>query len=204
MARKPLHVVAASPKPFGRQGIWDAIRALNAEHNGYFTVRDIADRTDIPAKTIRDYLDALYRANFVVISVGKPGNADAYLLVNDTGVQAPRLDKEGKPVTQGLARDHMWRTMKMLSAGGDFSARDLAIVARTDAVAVSETDARDYVGNLLKAGYLAITHKAGTRGGLARYRLLKNTGPCAPSVQRQKTVFDHNLQKIMWAEGVEP
>jgi hypothetical protein len=204
MARKPTQLVAeaAKLKPQGRQGVWTAMRA---RRHRPFTLVEIRDATDIPSGTVLNYARALALAGFLELQSADPAHpfsSAIYLLANDCGAEAPRLDKTGKPVTQGLGREQMWRAMKMLSGAGDFDYRDLAITARTDVVPVAEETAEDYVKYLAKAGYLALTHAASNAGRLARYRLVRNTGARPPVVTRLRTVFDPNLGKLAWHEEV--
>ena len=202
--RKPVHLVAPGGKPQGRQGIWEAIRA---QRDG-FTIASLAAATDIHRDTIRTYLGGLVAAGYIdsPADFHDPGR---YRLERDVGVEAPRVTKDGRPVTQGAAREQMWRTMKIMR--GDFSWRDLAINASTADVVVAEGDAKDYCANLAKAGYLTVVMvgkglgKAQAGGIPTRYRFnrAKNTGPKPPMVQRMTTVFDPNLRKIVWHPEVE-
>lgn len=200
MARKPVHLLTTSKKPAGRQGIWQAIRAQRQA----FTVSSLAQATDIRRDTIRSYLHCLEAARYIDPLPDEPGT---YLLLRDVGVEAPRVTKDGRPVTQGLAREQMWRTMKILTSA--WSHRDLAIAASTEAVPVAEDDAKDYCRNLTLAGYLMIVVKgkggSGPQVAATRYRFdrTKNTGPRPPMVQRMRTVFDPNLGRIVWHPEVD-
>lgn len=196
MARKPVHLTVGG-KPQGRQGIWEAIR----RQRDAFTVASLNGATDIHRDTIRTYLRGLEAASHIArcTDAFPPGT---YRLVRDVGVDAPRVTREGKRVTQGAAREQMWRTMRMIR--GDFSWRDLAIAASTAEVAVAETDAQDYCRNLARAGYLAVVSLGKALGNNigvpTRYRFnrTKNTGPKAPMVQRVQSVFDPNLNRVVW------
>ncbi len=193
MARRPADIVAAAPKPQGRDAVWAAIRRLG--EGAAFTPRDIERETDVPGKTVRDYLAGLAAAGYLAAVASKPL---MYALARDVGVEAPRVRKDGTEVTQGRGREQMWRTMKVMST---FTARDLAIHASTADSPVSQEDAKSYVGHLNRAGYLALVRQAkGGRPGQAQYRLLrsKNTGPKPPQIQRVKQVWDPNLQQVMW------
>jgi hypothetical protein len=194
--RKPVHLTVTSGKPQGRQGIWEAIRA---QREG-FTVASLATATDIHRDTIRTYVRGLEAAGYVDVPAPI---APFYRLVRDVGVEAPRVTRDGKPVTQGAAREQMWRAAKMLT---EFSWRDLAIAASTEATPVNEDDAKDYCANLAKAGYLAVVvlGKASGKGSMpTRYRFVRsrNTGPRPPMVQRLHSVFDPNERRIVWQEA---
>lgn len=208
MARKPVDLIAAAQRPEGRQIIWQTMRKLRK-----FTVSDIEGATRINEGTIRTYVRGLERAGYIK-RFGRQDRSDSithvkgsfapmiYDLVRDTGIEAPRVTRQGGPVTQGRAREYLWRTLRII---GEFSYRDLAVQAATDEQPIVEADARDYVKHLHRAGYLVATtpakpgNKPGT-GSPARYRLLpsKYTGPLPPMVQRVKQVFDPNLGKVVW------
>lgn len=193
--RKPVHLTMSAKKPGGRQAIWEEIRRL-----GTFSVADITGACKAHEKTVQSYVECL-------LASGHVGPAeDGFRLVRDVGVEAPRVRADGSPVTQGLPREQMWRTMRHRSTG-DFDYRDLALWSSTDEVRVSEADAQDYLKHLAKAGYLiqVAPARAGKAARLARYRFdpRRNTGPKPPMVQRMKTVFDPNERKIVWFPEVE-
>ena len=184
-----------------REALWAAMRRL-----GRFTVRQVTDETRLGLDTARDYVRGLELAGYlarvgtVATGSGTVGaRAVVYELVRDVGVEAPRVRKDGTEVTQGRGREQMWRAMKVL---GEFSARDLAVHASTEAHPVSLKEAKHYIRYLVKAGYLAVVR---TTGLAWRYRLVhsKNTGPRAPMIQRVRQVFDPNLGRVVWRSGEE-
>lgn len=193
MAMKPVDQRRPEEK---RQAIWDAIREL-----GTFTVSDLYCQCRLSKDSIRDYLNSLHKADYIKrIAGGGPRTLSTWQLVRDTGIEAPRVRKDGTPVTQGQGREQLWRTMRIL---GEFSARDLAVNASTETCQIAETEAKSYCSFLEKAGYLAIGrkgHGTGNGGILTRYRFIANrySGPKPPMVQRIKAVYDPNLCKIVW------
>lgn len=200
MARKPVHLTMGRGRlRGGRQAAWEAMRRLQR-----FTTADIASAGRMEITGARDYLTSLQRGGYIAIAeIVKGGGAARtyiYELVRDIGIEAPRLRKDGRPCVQGLAREQMWRTMKILT---DFDYRDLAIAATTEDISVSEGNSRDYIHYLLTAGYLHLT-AAGGPARPARYQFVRamNTGPQPPMVQRTKVVFDPNLGRIVWQEEV--
>ncbi|WP_142848378.1 hypothetical protein [Telmatospirillum sp. J64-1] len=195
MGRQPVHLSSCRPgnKPSGRQGIWEAIR----RHRDGFTATSLAQATDINRAMITTYLSGLQAAGYIR-QVGTETVAGTRLvrkifaLDKDIGIEAPRVTRTGQPVTQGLAREQMWRTMKML---GDFTAADLAAAASTESHPVAEIDAEDYCKHLTKAGYLQVMGKRPMRW---RFVKARNTGSQAPMVQRIKSVYDPNLRQVVW------
>ncbi len=201
MARKPVHLAAAGGKPWGRQGIWQAIR-----FQCDFSLKTLMGATDIHRDTIRDYLRGLEAAGYIERLNTLLDGSPLYRLVKDIGVEAPRVTAAGRPVTQGIIQEQMWRAMRMMR--GDFSWRDLALMASTVEYPVAEAAAQDYCRNLAKAGYLVLTSagSGGAKGKAAparwRFNRARNTGPKAPMVQRVSSIYDPNLRKVVWvADG---
>lgn len=187
--RKPAHIqMIGGVSP--RQRIWEAIRRLRR-----FSFDEL--RGELPGAinraTIRSYLKDLEAASHVapVTIDGRPG----WQLIRDAGLDAPRVRKDGTTVTQGLAQEQMWRTLRML--GGEHTPRQLAAHASTPEVRVTEAAAADYLGWLTRAGYL---NRSG-KGRKAKYRLIpaKWTGPRAPMIQRVKQVYDPNVGRVVWS-----
>jgi hypothetical protein len=182
-----------------REAIWRAIRALKT-----FTIPQLRAETTMKVESVREYCQGLAAAGY--IEQGGPAEGDAktqfkamvWQLKRDCGVDAPRVRKDGSPVTQGRSRLQMWRTMKVL---GLFTVNALSINASIEDSVVAESDAEDYIKHLCRAGYLVRI----VRQGKVSYQFLKsrNTGPKAPMVQRVKQVWDPNLKQVMWTEGEE-
>jgi len=198
MGRKP-----ATIGQYGTQdAIWQAVRELKS-----FTVADLIRHIDksltVNDYTVKSYLKRLEKGGYLQLDK-TPKHRGAcveatYTLLKDTGVETPRLTKEGRPTIQGQGREQLWRSMKIL---GEFDFFELALAASTEACPVPQSTAKDYCKHLAKAGYLVTTRKG--KGTIrARYRLLssKNTGPRPPQVQRVKRVYDPNLNKVVWQEN---
>lgn len=201
MARKPAHLEQTGGKG-PRQRIWEAIRC-QADN---FTTHSIERSLNIDKRTIQTYLQALERGEFIN-QIGERKmvrDRKHYRLVRDVGVEAPRLDRDGRTVMQSRGNENMWRTMRIM---GDFSSRELALRAATPEIGISDSTALSYVKFLVNAGYLTVvdpghSYIRGKGAKQARYRLLasKYTGPRPPMIQRTKAVYDPNLGKIVWQE----
>lgn len=177
--RRPAHTPTA-----GRQEIWEGIRAWS----GLFTAIDIARATGANRKTVDDYLRCLVPGG-VVEAIGD----SQYRLVEDRGHHAPRLNRKGKPVMQGAGLENIWRSMRML---GQFTSQELALHSTTEHVAVSEATAKAYTSMLMRTGYLRVIQKAVPGKRKAVYRLIRNSGPRPPQIQRVKHVFDPNTRQV--------
>jgi hypothetical protein len=171
-----------------RQDIWDAIQA----HPEAFTTDFLGRRSLANQKTIEDYLKCLIAGGY--ISKDETCEPTSYTLLRDAGQHAPRLRLDGTPVTQGAGTENMWRSIYMLR---EFTHEDIAQHATTTDVKVSTKTARAYVGVLNRCGYLKVLRKAEPiKGRLAQYRLIRNTGPRPPQVQRVKRIYDPNIKEV--------
>lgn len=197
MARKPAHLELAGGKGL-RQRLWERMRAWK----GAFGYADITVGAEC-VETVRDYVLGLERAGF--LAVAKPAGhrtPKLWRLAHDVGAEAPRVRRDGTPVTMGLGQEQMWRTLRLLD--GDVNAIELAAGASTPQIPVRESAAADYLHNLHRAGYLTETRKGhGTgRGGVrSRYRLAQDTGPRPPMVGRTRVVYDPNLGRVVWHDA---
>lgn len=206
MARKPAHLELAGGKGL-RQRVWDRIRKHDQADRASFALADLVfggECTD----TARCYVRGLALAGYLAPAApaatsGGRQPANRWKLARDAGAEAPRVRKDGTPVTMGLAQEQMWRTLRMLKS--DINARELAAHASTPAVPVRETAAADYLRNLLCASYLRETrrgHGTGRGGVQSRYQLISNTGPRPPMVCRADAIYDPNLGKTVWVRPV--
>lgn len=174
----------SAPTP-GRQEIWQAIR----ETPQRFTLSDLVARTGADRKTVADYLRCLLPGGVIQAEDG-----DGYSLIDDRGFHAPRLNRSGQPVVQGAGMQNMWNSMRGLV---EFSPRDIAAHSTTPDVRVTEPTVKSYCTMLLRTGYLRVLRKAEPSAGRqAVYRLIRNSGPKPPQIQRIKQVFDPNTGTV--------
>lgn len=193
MSRRPADTARRSPAMgHGQQAIWEAIRARQT-----FTITDLWGVVDMHRKSIINYVHRLAKGGYVR-QRDDFKKSYTYELVRDAGHHAPRLTREGEPVRQGGGNQNMWRSMRML---GQFSPTDLAAHSTTETTQVSLLTAKAYCTALSKAGYLRVVSKARPPRKQAVYRLVRNTGPLPPQVQRVKQVWDPNLEQAMPAGG---
>jgi hypothetical protein len=105
----------------------------------------------------------------------------------------PEAPEGGRAET---AQDRLWRTMKMLKT---FSAEDLAIHASVPGRPVSLQTARDYCNRLARTGrYLRFVERGVQGGAASLYRFVGSTGPRAPRIGRDRSVFDPNINEVVW------
>lgn len=204
MPRKPITTYAGGKGP--RQKIWEAIRAKRGTE---WTRYSIARTADVNDGTVATYVASLEKAGIVTISRREKTTCVAalcfYKLIRDEGIEAPRVRRDGGRVTQGLAQEQMWRTLRMFNA--DINTREMAAHASTPEIPVAISAANDYLQMLHAAGYLVCTAQGkgtGNGGVQSRYRLnpAHNTGPRPPMICRTKVVYDPNLDKIVYQPRV--
>jgi hypothetical protein len=179
-----------------RDELWKTIRRLKT-----FSFNQICDEAGQQSRrrrrNVTEYLTGLAAAGYLQRQPGA-----MYALVKDAGVDTPHVRRDGTEHVQGKRRLQIWSVLSILK---EFSPRDVAVWASTEAVPVSESVVREYLKYLHKAGYVIETRAgrsglATGTGGQIRYRFLqsKYTGPKAPSV-RKRVVFDENLGKVVWS-----
>ncbi|WP_054340366.1 hypothetical protein [Neptunomonas antarctica] len=195
--RKPLQMELIGGKN-ARQRIWEELRKTS---DATFETYPIARAANVDDDALRTYLQCLTAGGFVEHVSGVRYERRVYRLLKDTGIEAPRLTRKGEPVKQGQGAECMWRTLRML---GEMDVTRLVSHAAASGIDVAPSYAKTYISLLRKAGYL-ITTLPSTPHRMERFRLSPqmNTGPRPPQIQRVKTVYDPNLNKVMWAEDPE-
>lgn len=191
--RHPVHLkpVAGHGK---REQIWAQIRVLRTS----FSINDLFFRLkDVSRDAIRSYVNSLVAADHLTPVTND--NPIRFTLVNDCGVDAPRVRLDGSIVLLGQGNANMWRTMRILKT---FDWQDVMIAASTEAVEISKRTARSYIEMLHKAGYLRCV-VPGAPGSKAIYHFNpgKWTGAQPPVIQRGGQLYDPNLGKVVY-QGV--
>ena len=195
-----------------RDRIWAAIRAFGLADS--WSVAEIMVLSEQRADTVLSYLRGLEKAGYIrrpeariapprtaARPVARPRREFAvFCLVRDIGVEAPRVGADGKPVTQGIGREQLWRAMRILR--GDFNWCELVAAASTERHVVSMDEAKTYVKFLARAGYLVLMRASrGTQPARYRFMRARDTGPRAPLIARDKSVMDGNTGQIVLQGG---
>lgn len=175
-----------------RERMWAAMLKLTNK-SGQFApvqVEDLAHPVTLDAVT--DYLEALEKAGLAV-KCAEQGNSAAGFVSSSWRLTvnwpaAPRINKAGSVVTQGLGVLAMWRAARIRK---QFRPSELAADASVGAVKVTLATAKQYCLALERSGHFAFVAKG--KGGIESvYRIARDTGPHAPAVTRSKVVFDRN------------
>jgi hypothetical protein len=181
-----------------RQAIWESIRAV-ARDRREFVINDIA-RGNVKRGTVADYLRALKAAGIVAVAFQpvKPGQAVRYRLERNPGAEAPRVRADGSEVTQGLANEALWRTMKTI---GPFTIAYLTLMASTKQVPIQPETTKSYCRFMMAAGYLRES-KAEKPRDTPKFHFVKSRdpGPKPPQIQKVKRVWDPNSKQVVWSQ----
>lgn len=202
MARKPIDLEFRGLRT-PRERVWAAVLAAPAR----FTPMQVQDLCNpmVQLEALKDYLDGLANAGYLVrAGGGQPmkkgrGLTEIEYQVVKRPAEAPRVTRQGQPVTQGTATLSMWRAMKVLKV---FDWHELAVAATLNTCIVKPATAKAYCKLLTQAGYLQVV-RAGKPGMAAKLRLAKNTGPHAPAITRRKVVFDRNVGSFVDLETAQ-
>jgi predicted ArsR family transcriptional regulator len=197
MGRAAVHLKAAGAPLAGRPAVWAAIRELRT-----FTISDLAERADVSPATAKSYVYDLTAASYLVIEEEIPASGRhrrrfRYRLERDTGVEPPRVRRDGSEATGGRVQENLWRTARVLK---EFTILELAASASTEECQISEGTAGNYVAYLHRAGYLLAAERRSC-GRAVRYRFVQSryTGPLPPVVQRIRQVWDANTGQVIWS-----
>jgi hypothetical protein len=187
-----------------RDRIWAAVRGFGTGVNAFFSVAEIMVLSAQDADTVTRTLAGLERAGYLAIDLAPPDGRAArrelrrFRLQRDVGVEAPRVYRDGKPITRSIGHDRMWRAMR--TARWEFTWREIALHASTEDRPVAMHVAKDYIKNVARAGYLRVV-VAAKANVPARYAFVRarDTGPRSPIVAEDKSVRDGNTGEAMLA-----
>jgi hypothetical protein len=199
MSRKPA-ILELSGGKSGRQRVWEAIRGFAGFGDGFFTVDELSRLSKIEVAAVREYLKGLEAAGYVrSVSIGEARFVKrVFELARDNGVEAPRVRRDGTPVTMGRGTEAMWGVMTALDSFNHWLVAEIA--------QVKPVTAAHYCQALGKAGYLqALTPGKGKGcGGVATVwavAVLHRMKPRAPMITRLKSIYDPNIHQIVWGGG---
>lgn len=174
-----------------REALWAQMLELKR-----FTAPELTKYVRYHVSTVTDYLKGLLAAGY--LELDPDAKYPTYLIDPEKApALPPRVRKDGSRVTQGQGRKNLWRAAKIL---GEFSIKELLMGAVTAEVKIKETEAEDYIHNLVLAGYIMVVISGSSKKGRSRYRFIQSsyTGPLPPQVQRVKQVYDPNIGKVVW------
>lgn len=185
--------------PRGPLHYWKEMVAMS--RRGGFTITDVHKASNGRSRqTIKDYVLFCAEQGHVALVGDQPTiknrRANVYK-VCDPRAPAPIQRRADFADDRGRRAQQLWTAIRALR---QFTVRELAVAASTDAVTVTVKRAREYVGTLAGAGYLAEVGHRAHPGLIARWRLLpaKNTGPKAPATLAGGTVlYDRNLEQTV-------
>lgn len=172
--------------------IWDMLRSNGKD----LMVSDICQKVDVSYFKAKALLSSWVASGHVrryqSVNPNTKCPQKAYELLRDCGQEPPQVDGKGKPKACS-GNELVWRTLRILKVCN----ANQIVASATDATATLNIRAvRQYLRQLHMAGYLVMLEQA--QGQLAVYRLMHNTGPRAPEVQRGKKIYDGNLGMVVY------
>lgn len=195
-SRKNKAILEAAGILTDRERLWQAMRRLQT-----FDARELSLATGVDRRktVLEEYLSGLVRAGILdKTPPARVGGFARYALVRDTGVDAPRVRKNGSLVPcSGQSR--MWQAMKILKV---FSVRDLVVHAGLPDAPVTEKTAASYCRWLMQGQYLMPF--SGEANDVLRYRFIRDTGAKAPQILRVKQLFDPNTGEVVTSDALAP
>lgn len=169
-----------------REHLWKIMLKLK-----HFTATELANETTYRTSTVASYLKGLTAAG-VITRTGAVYTIDP----KTAPLDPPRVREDGTPVTQGMGRANMWRTLKMRK---QVTVAELAGFASSQTITVALSEAEYYLCYLEKGGYVELMEGSSPRR--YRFNYERYTGPKAPMIQRVHNVYDQNTRQIVWQGG---
>ncbi len=199
MSRKPIDEQIKDNEPRGQEHYWKVMNDLDCEEG--FSLDEVYNQTNAPKPTIKEFFTRIIKAGFINVVRSEhdgPIIKRNYYRIAKRSRFAPKVRKDGT-ICPPTKRDVLWRTMRMNKR---FTPKELVIWASLPETEIKLNDAKDYIKNLYKAGYLKTVGK--TAGNVSpTYLLVKDTGPLPPKIQRVKQVYDQNLKQVVCRSEVK-
>lgn len=165
-----------------RERIWTAMGTMTEP----WTINDVRGwvKPTVKRSAVIDYVKALEAGGYLTRTGTRPGTNPEQVLYELTqrSREAPRVNKLGQRVTQGMTTLAIWRCMRVLKR---FDLDELARACTVGDFVVTKGTVKTYIKHLYQAGYV-VQLKQGT------WRLVRDTGPHAPAITRLRVVFDRN------------
>ncbi len=195
--RKPAQLEMIGGKS-ARQRMWELMRSSRLQ--GKFSGVHIIDHANVSSETYCTYIQCLEAGGFIEAMDKKKRVLRTYRILKDCGIEAPKLTRDGKPSKTGLGIEAVWRTLRMMK-NVDLDVSSISSHISAAGVDLMVSSIRVYLQALKRAGYLTVVMPA-TYNRMERIRLKPDmdTGPRPPQIQKVKTVYDPNLNKVMHAE----
>ncbi len=114
-----------------------------------------------------------------------------YILVKNTGTAPPDLSRTGE-IRLPSQNQKTWLAIKVLKV---FTIRDVTLATGGDS-----SNTGKYLSLLEQAGYVKTIHKGKGFSGETKYTFVtsKDTGPQAPILQDNESLYDRNTGKVVW------
>jgi hypothetical protein len=180
-----------------RDRAWATVRELRR-----FTLRDVAGRSGVDVTMVQTLVLGWERAGIVQREGWRDSarredgtfGSGFFVLVRDSGLRAPRVNRHGAPITRGTTSEDVWLAARGLEA---FNYRELVDFVSVGDAPASVSTVRTLLKDWKRAGLL-VEVSASAPGVPARYRMKPGVGPKPPVVLRTKTIVDGNTGEVLW------
>lgn len=177
---------------------WRGLEVLGQLAGGPKLTRDLVDALGMTKDGVRDVCKRLVARGLMQSGEGVHGITEAGIQALAGGAEVVSGPKKGGCVERykGSLRAKAWRALRIRRKAGVDELLPLVLAAA--AAQEDEVNARRsldyYLRALTLAGFLTELPR---RGGLARWVLVRDTGPCAPAWHKaQRTVTDANTGEV--------
>ena len=188
MSKKEKLYTAPVERAHSVEGLWKVIRYYKR-----FAITDIYRNTSLSHRIVQRFVEKLVNGGYIRKSADN-SKLVIYSLIKDAGSMCPDLKPDGttRPVS---GRQKMWSAMKILKR---FTYQDLSLAS-----AVPRTEAKFYCIMLKRAEYLKVIEKDinSIKPETYAFNRSMDTGPYAPQIQRDHSVYDRNLAQVVRAKG---
>lgn len=189
MAKKEKRRVPPVERAHTHDGLWKVVR-----HYKRFALVDLYRNSSLSHRVIERFVQKLVNGGYLKEMGGDGRKPVIYSLIKDVGVQCPDLKPDGslRPVS---GRQKMWSAMKVLKR---FTYQDLSFAS-----AVPQPEAKFYCIMLKKAEYITVVEADinSIKPETYIFNKTKDTGPFAPQIQRDHSIYDRNLAQVVWSNS---
>lgn len=183
----------------GRAEVWAFIRAAAGE----FTVYDVMRATKVERETARQYMHKLNGAGILSSRSDVPPRRGRstlfYRLETDLGERPPTILADGSisDFRPGEIQAAIWTAIRIVRR---FEMSDLVVSVRSSRFKTTPESIRVYVSKLVLSGYIRRS-RSGFRNTMPSvFTLIRDTGPLAPAMKNDGTVWDRNRECLIEAD----
>lgn len=180
-----------------REAMWNYALSVWREQ-GEFSAKHLQAQFKRSPEYVRQVLNDWKLAGYIKV-IRKQAARNWYVVTRDDQTLPTARDQYGRVLRETTPQLVMWQSMRRLKT---FNSADVLMHSNTPSQPVTKDEAHQFCAFLANAGYLSVLEKAQPgKGKLARYKLVRNTGPLPPREKRVRAVWDDNEQAYTYVAG---